>query len=162
MMVKRMAVFCCVLVFCFLMAGCDPYSGQRPFELGEYTWICKEGGYVFRFDSHPEKSYPAELDGELVYGEKTFFCRFIFIGQTNRLHVLIWKNKYPTEYGYTDLYGYCDLSPVSFVIHTEWIDGDFFEELGEKLPDELTFIRTDLETSDTDSKTSRTDMETFG
>ncbi len=168
-MVKRMAVFCCALVLCFLAAGCDPYSGQRPFELGEYTWICQEGNYVFRFDSHPEKEDPNVLDGELAYGEETFFCRFIFIGQTNRLSILIWKDKYSAKYDSTELYGYCDLSPDSFVIHTEWIDGDFFEEFDDKLPDELTFIRTDLETSDTDSeisgadtKTSGTGAETFG
>ena len=144
------------------MAGCDPYSGQRHFELGEYTWICKEGGYVFRFDSHPEKSYPSFLDGELVRGDETFFCRFVFIGQTNRLFIDVQTDKHTADGVLAELDGDCDFSPDSFVMHINKIEGDFFEELGDKLPDELTFIRTDLETSDTDSKTSRTDTETFG
>ena len=168
-MVKRMAVFCCALVLCFLAAGCDPDAGRHPFEIGAYTWICQEGNYVFRFESHPEKGYPNIRDGELTHGEETFFCKFRFSPKTNWLSILIWKDKYSAKYDSTELYGYYDLSPDSFVLHIEWLEGDFFEEFDDKLPDELTFIRTDLETSDTDSeisgadtKTSGTGSETFG
>lgn len=161
-MVKRMAIFCCALVLCFLMAGCDPYAEQRPGELGEATWTCKEKDLVFRFNVDSSQSNLFFLDGEFVRGDEAFFCKFYFIFQTNRLFIDVQTDKHTTDGVLAELDGNCDFSPDSFVMHINKIEGDFFEELGDKLPDELTFIRTDLETSDTDSEISGTDMETFG
>lgn len=127
-------------ILCLLTAGCDPYSGQRPFELGAAAWTCQEGDDVFRFDSDPEKEYPAQIDGEFVRGDESVYCRFVFIGQTNRLFIERLPDKYATrEHALAVLDGHCDFSPDSFVMHIDKTEGDFFEGVG----DELTFIRTD-------------------
>jgi len=102
----------------------DPYSGKRPFDYGDATWICDEYNIWFRVDMQKEDYDP---QGKIQLNDNTYFCKFYFIHQTNQLSISV----YPLEYEnildterdrafiLAELHGECEFSKDSFVLFVD-------------------------------------------
>lgn len=131
-MKKIVALVCCILM---VLTGCnfDPYSEQRPPDLGDALWVCNEYNIWFVVDSEKEEYYHPE--GELKSNDNTYFCKFYFIHQTNQLQISI----YPLEYATIpdeardrnavigSIEGECKFSDESFILTVDKISGDILD-----------------------------------
>ena len=146
MLKKSIILFCCTILF---LTGCcwDPYSNQRPFDYGEATWVCRTDDFElwFRVDYSIERY--TQPEGELCKNGETYDCTFIFIHQTDQLHISVFSKIDPAEKRKRpeflfEIIGTCKFSADSFEFYLDQSRSTGFDVGLEK----LTFVRIAPET----------------
>lgn len=114
------------------LTGCnsDPYSDQRPTDYGDALWECDEFDIWFIVDT--EKEYYYYPEDKCRFGDTTYFCKFYFIHQTNKLQISI----YPLDYAtipdeardrnavFGSIEGCCEFSDKSFILTIDKISSN--------------------------------------
>ena len=146
MIMKKTVILTCFVLLLLTSCNFDPFSEQRPPDLGDAIWMCDEYDIWFVVDSKKDDYYAPE--GEMQIHNTTFFCKFYFIHQTNQLHI----NVYPLEYATIpdtsrdrsavvgNIEGECTFSKESFVFTIDTTSGNVLDETVEK----LTFQKTSI------------------
>ena len=148
-MVKKLLTIC--ICATMLLTGCqwDPYSDRRPFDYGEARWVCATVDYEISFNVDMDLEDYYHPEGELVYNEKNYFCKFYFIHQTNQLHISV----YPYEFAdipddernrekiLYEIIGECDFASDSFTFHIDKSRDTLWNGKVEK----LVFLRMEKE-----------------
>lgn len=129
---KRLVILVLCVIMCLTGCQFDPYSGQRPHNYGDALWASDEFDIWFIVDTKKEDYYYPE--GELQIGNTTYFCKFYFVHQTNRLLISI----YPIEYATVpdasrdrnavvgSICGDCTFSEDLFVFKIDTMEGNIF------------------------------------
>lgn len=151
-MIKKSTIVCCFMIICsifFTACMWDPYSDKRPFDYGNAEWICSTDAITLWFDVDTEQEEYYYPEGGLILGDTTYFCKYWFIHQTNRLIISVYPWEYkdiPDENRDNDsilfeLDGDCDFSSDLFTFNIDTSTDDIFNGTIDK----LTFIRTESE-----------------
>ena len=140
---KKLVLFAVAFLISFLtLNGCtyDPYSEQRPYELGNASWVCTSPDIRFDIDTSKKNYY--EPIGEAVVNGETHPCEFTFIHQTNELFITFYDSL-----GMVNRLGMlkcsCEFFPDHMVVTVDNITDDYVYE--GRYPT-FTFERQDLET----------------
>lgn len=108
---KKIALICCLFLLTLSLISCDPYSGQRPYEQGDGTWVCNEVPIWF-YCCEDVAQYPGDADayGEVILNGEVLQIELLFVHQTNILFVNCLDNP---EFEFD---GECEFSPTQMVV----------------------------------------------
>lgn len=140
---KKSVLFAVAFLISFLtLNGCtyDPYSEQRPYELGNASWVCTSPEIRFDIDTSKKNYY--EPIGEAVVNGQTYPCKFAFITQTNELYITFYEDSI-----LVDRLGRLECSCEFFSDHmVVTVDNIPYDYVYEGRYPTFTFERQDLET----------------
>ena len=136
---KKIVVLISCVFLCLTGCQFDPHSDQRPYDYGNALWVCENPNIWFVVNTEKDDYYYPE--GELQINDKTYFCKFYFIHQTNQLHISI----YPLDYTNAldehrdrssvigTIKGECNFSENSFIFTIDTINCDIWNETTQQL-----------------------------
>ena len=130
-------IFLAIMLFGLFACNYDLYSGKRPYDYDDATWVCQEFEGSFSTFSEAEDYY--DLKGSFVYEGKTYLFRLSFPVGSNQVLVTIKEPEIDHWLGYKlkGFNGDCEFSPDKLIIHISKKTDTFFEGK----VDTLTFVR---------------------